>query len=859
MGLAQNRIQHCLQNALFAGWLAVVVLPIVSFGGNRNWVWPWALVLCSICLVLALQTRGLQHRLTQLRLDPWLGPKRAPLVYLALAWWLTSALYVLPIGLNVGPFTRDTGAALLAFAQACFCVQLFLLTVLIFDSKTKIKRAVLALFIIAVLHASIATGLHLTGVRVIEQYWAFNPVSASGFFYNRNHFAGYLEIHLGLGIGLLVSGLRLSTDDERSWKQMLRDWLAIIMSAKAQIRIALIVLVIALVVTQSRMGNIAFFSAVISVGILAMFVMHRRPKVLPWFLLSLVLIDLIVIGGWFGADRLAERIVGVQLDRTVLQSTAPESPDTGLSPSAAISLPTDASVAANPVDLERERPILTRETLKMWLQAPAFGVGPGGFRSNFPVQRSNDMSALFYDHAHNDVAQLLAERGAAGFLVFAGMLGCCIAAAISALASRQSRFLSGLAFGALVSIFAIVFHSFADFNLRIAGNVSLFTVVLAFAWLAKFSNDARPKDKAMPERRASKRPQRTQPYAVAQVLAAIALILGANVALPVAAYAQSNANVLQCELGQAEIGANFPTLAALRELVNAKKLRLKALAAAGDSVELDKARDELLGVTLQTIEAALAWQSIERMDVARGYWSVAQKDLGDTHWRLRQQAKKVGMRALWLAEDLAHAEKTSLSSEDCKVLARATGLQTAGFLYRAAICTQDTDPALATDLMQRSADAGHPSAAEIVGRLCYEKADRICTVKRFCQAVDAGRLQTAGLAAFLITETPPTPALAVKASALFEIAANSGDFASANNLGELYEQGYIGRPNYVQAELWYQKAAERQIVAAQLNIAKLISRDPRRKVEAERWLELAEQLEPNLAKQLRKQLNGDQQ
>jgi len=783
-----------------------------------------------------------------------LGPKRAPLCYLGIAWIMTSAGYLLPIGLNVGPFTRDTGAALLAFAQALYMAQLFLLTVLVLDSKAKIRQAVLTLFIIAVMHASIATGLHLTGVRIAEQYWVFNPNFASGFFYNRNHFAGYLEMHLGLGIGLLVAGLRLSTDDERTWRQALRDWLAIIMSTKAQIRIALVVLVIALVVTQSRMGNIGFFSAVIIVGIIAMFAMRRRPKALPLFLISLVLIDLLVIGSWFGADKLAERIVGVQLDRSALQTEG--SPAKAIrdeatqAPSAG-----EMSVPGAP-DLERERPILTRETLKMWWQAPLLGVGPGGFRSNFPLQRSADMSPLFYDHAHNDVAQLLAERGIIGFLIFFGLACCCAYAAFSALVSTQSRFLSGLAFGTLVSLFSIGIHSFADFNLRISANVALFTVILALAYLSRYISDSnaltskRAPDgntELLPKLRSSRFSRKT----AMQVGLHCGLVLTLGILASPNAFAQPAASPLVCELGQPDIGTKFPTLSALRESIQVKKQQIKSQAKLEDPI-----RDELLEITLQTIEAALAWQSIERADVAKGFWSIAKKELGDTHWRLRQQAKKGGLRALWLSLELAHAEQPNWSAADCKDLANATGLRTAGFLYRAAICTQSTDPVLATKLMQRSADAGHAAASEIVARLCYAKQDRACSVKYFCQAVDAGRANSAGLAAFLITETPPTPAMAVKASAMFEMSANQGDFGSANNLGELYEQGYVGRPNYKQAEIWYQKAAEQGILAAQLNLAKLLARDPRRRIETERWLALAEQIDLSLTNRVRVELNG---
>jgi len=849
-------VSHAHQSknrALFLGWVAVVVLPVVSFGGNRAWVWPWAMVLCALCLMWAAQSRGLRERLRALRLDPSMGPRRAPLCYLGIAWIVTSAGYLLPIGLNVGPFTRDTGAALVAFAQAVYMLQLFLLTVLVLDSKEKIKRAVLTLFIVAVLHASIATGLHLTDVRILEQYWVFNPNFASGFFYNRNHFAGYLVMHLGLGIGLLVAGLRLSTDDERTWRQALRDWLAIIMSAKAQIRIALIVLVIALVVTQSRMGNIGFFSAVIIVGIIAMFTMRRRPKALPWFLISLIVIDLLIIGSWFGADKLAERIAGVQLDRSVMQLEG--SPVTAIPVETLQASSEHALRVAGAPDLERERPILTRETLKMWWQAPILGVGPGGFRSNFPLQRSADMSPLFYDHAHNDVAQLLAERGILGFLIFLGLAGCCAYAALAALASRQSRFLSGLAFGTLVSLFAIGIHSFADFNLRISANVALFTVILALAYLSRYTSDTREvASTAAPDKNFGLRTKARSarfahmPALQAPFLRGLVLVLGIS-AFP-NVFAQPAPSPLICELGQPDIGANFPTLSALREAIRIKKQQIKSQAKLDDPI-----RDELLEITLQTIEAALAWQSIERTDVAKAFWSIAKEELGDTHWRLRQQAKKGGLRALWLAMELDHAEQANWSPAACKSLAIATGLQTGGFLYRAAICSQSNDPVLATRLMQRSADAGHAAASEIVGRLCYAKQDRACSVKYFCQAVDAGRVGSAGLAAFLITETPPTPALAVKASAMFEMSVNQGDYASANNLGELYEQGYIGHKNYKQAELWYQKAAKQGIILAQLNIAKLISRDPRRRIEAEQWLALAELTDPDLANRVRNQLN----
>jgi hypothetical protein len=97
---------------------------------------------------------------------------------------------------------------------------------------------------------------------------AVNKSSASGSYINRNHLAGYLEMTLALGIGLLV-------------------------------------MVIGLVMTRSRMGNCAF---VISLTLAALYWVVANGRLTRGMLLlfgSLLLVDTWVVGNFFGIERVA--------------------------------------------------------------------------------------------------------------------------------------------------------------------------------------------------------------------------------------------------------------------------------------------------------------------------------------------------------------------------------------------------------------------------------------------------------------------------------------------------------------------------------------------------------------------------
>ena len=320
---------------------------------------------------------------------------------------------------------------------------------------------------------------------------------------------------------------------------------------------------------------------------------------------------------------------------------------------------------------------------------------------------------------------------------------------------------------------------------------------------------------------------------------------------------------LVCALGQPDFTAADKSA---NEIETAAALLKTPAKSKGGAAEL--ARQQRLELAYVAIEYALKSEAVNEIPKATAYWRLVTQDLGDTRWRMSQEVKAGNARARWLYQELSeHGKKESWQGTACDSLgppmrpgsaAEPSGAESAGAQYRRALCAANTNPKVALELMKRSAMGGHPAALEAYGRLCAEQGDkgRECAVEMLCRAADAGRKSAAGLAAYLLTSETPTPALAVKAAALYEMAFAAGDAASANNLGEVYERGWIGSPNIAQAEIWYRHASEAGVTQANLNLARLLWRSKLTRPEARSLIERASVAMPTEAEQLLLQLEG---
>jgi TPR repeat protein len=290
-----------------------------------------------------------------------------------------------------------------------------------------------------------------------------------------------------------------------------------------------------------------------------------------------------------------------------------------------------------------------------------------------------------------------------------------------------------------------------------------------------------------------------------------------------------SAPTLECALGQAD----YPSASIKLADLTSELARLQ-ISADSDSSARKKAAGELKAdLALSAVEGALRWEAIGDFERAKTYWDFLSAKFAAQSSMLEARAKRGNERALWLSEEWTHrrAKRERWEGRACDRLLKAS-LDDGGLYFRKAVCLQARDPQAALKSMERSADLGHPAAMEILGMMCAnegldEANARACAVRWLCSAAGLGRKSAASMAAYALTEGKPSAAVAVKAAALYEMAASLKDPSAANNLGEVYERGWIGRVDLVAAKKWYGMSAEWGLAYGKLNLARLLWKEDR--------------------------------
>ena len=340
--------------------------------------------------------------------------------------------------------TLDLSASITAWLKSLAYVLLFMLTLLLVDSRQRLK-SLAYLLVLSGLGQAVYGSLSLA---------AAGGGVATGTFVNRNHFAGYLVLCLSVGIGLLIASMGRGAIAS-AWRQRLRHIGALILSAKAPLRIFLAIMVIALVLTRSRMGNTAFFASLLITGTLALVLFREMPRSVMLLITSLIVIDIVIIGSYVGIEKVKERI-----EQTTLQQETRDE-----------------------VDLYSYR---------MWRDYPLFGAGAGSWYSVFPRYRGGDTGQGFYEHAHDDYLEFLTEYGILGTALPAGVILLALRNTILALRRRRSQFARGIGFAALMAITAMLIHASVEFNLQIPAYAATFMVILATAWISRYLRSENP-------------------------------------------------------------------------------------------------------------------------------------------------------------------------------------------------------------------------------------------------------------------------------------------------------------------------------------------------------------------------------
>lgn len=443
-----------LERCCFVSLLGLLIWLPIPLGSNRVWAWTigeiWiALTAFALGFVFLGLRKG--EYFQRLKTFYWL------LIPFALfQFWVFCQIVPLPtyvlagispvaasayerVGASWGYISLDPAATYIALIKGVAYLFFIVCAALLIHSKKRLKMVMLIIVISGTLQALYASFNVLWG---IESSWIFHlPETdvATGSFVYKNHLANYLLLCLSMGIGLIVIDLSTSAARPVSWQAWINQTLQLLVSKKMLVRLSLIIMVIALVMTRSRMGNSALFISTFVVGIIALVFYKHRPPRLTWLLASLFVVDIILLGSFFGVEKVQERLAQTHLTS-----------DT--------------------------RHLVVEWSLPMIKDFLFTGSGLGSFYMIFPGYTQHAIG--FYDHAHNEYVQFTAEVGLPATLLLGFSLLWAMMLAISVIRHRQSRTCKGAALGSLIAMVAMLLHISVDFNLQAPANTVTFLTIL---------------------------------------------------------------------------------------------------------------------------------------------------------------------------------------------------------------------------------------------------------------------------------------------------------------------------------------------------------------------------------------------
>jgi len=276
---------------------------------------------------------------------------------------------------------------------------------------------------------------------------------ARGTYINRNHFAGFMEMMLPLG---LAYTLAMGT-----WQKKI-SFKALISSDRPNFQffqsIGLIVMVLALLLSKSRAGIFGAVAGFLTFALLMRSSSGELPRSF-WVIIAVIVGMVAFYSLKIGIDPVLERFLRIGKETTRLD--------------------------------------IWRDSMAMIKDHP-FGIGLAAFSQVFPVYNESNFSDVRFIYLHSDYLQLLVEAGWLGFLTLVG--GFYIFLIKSVFKIRYMRLQSDpmrffLSIGALSGLVSIAFHSFFDFNLHIPANCVYFVMLIGIVYNCAWQEGQREEDR----------------------------------------------------------------------------------------------------------------------------------------------------------------------------------------------------------------------------------------------------------------------------------------------------------------------------------------------------------------------------
>jgi O-antigen ligase len=252
--------------------------------------------------------------------------------------------------------------------------------------------------------------------------------SATGFFINRTVFSCFLTLCFFSGIEYLKKIDDYKKDNTDKFFN------------KIYVRIFILLITIGIITTFSKLGNFLFISIVILYILQAFFINDKKSKFFLITLILIVLVDILILGFYFGSEKLLQRYLFLQND--IIEY-----------------LPSAEQSFLSRADIVKFALVVSKKFV-FW------GYGGGGFEYLFKINFEN-LSTVYASHVHSDIIEFIGEFGLIGFtLILLSLLFSCI----------KKNFFS---FKNILLLYLLLFILIFDFSFHIPLIQLLFILLLS--------------------------------------------------------------------------------------------------------------------------------------------------------------------------------------------------------------------------------------------------------------------------------------------------------------------------------------------------------------------------------------------
>lgn len=421
----------------FALLLTLLCFAPLAFGSTETWSVAAAELLAALAVLLHFRPcarttfQPVPGLLPLLLLLLWLLAQSLPLPP-ALARTLspqTAAVWqpvldLLPPDTRV-PLSLNPQATLTEGLRLGSYVLAYILAVQLLCSG---RRLAVFLSSVAGLTLCIAIATMLQRAFAPESLFWLRPVRSGlgsfGPWVYRNHYAGFIV----MTCPLLLAACLLRWPERDSEEETLRQRLLRLFSGSSLhllFGFGAMAAIASVFLSQSRGGILSLTVSLLVFVLLLAWRMHERWLILP-------LLAVLLAGVWFNWDGLLLRF----------------------------------QYAVDPSGgLRDDRLLIWKDTFRIIADFPLTGTGFSSFAAVFPGYKTL-ADELFYDHAHNDFLELLADGGAIGLLLAACFVGTALRNGWRQIFLRHDRLAALTAIGAFSGLAGLLFFSLTDFNLH---------------------------------------------------------------------------------------------------------------------------------------------------------------------------------------------------------------------------------------------------------------------------------------------------------------------------------------------------------------------------------------------------------